>query len=243
MPRAVRLRRHPPIRGRFLGTLTIDLAQPGFYYSLGYTLAILAFGLRRIRRRNTPYVRLQTYSLMAFQFIPLFLLPYIVLPFMGHNGWFDSGVMKTVADNLFPVVNYDHGREYWRAFGFVLAWPLFIWNVFTSQTAVVVAGDSFAQTFVIIPLIIYRWGKGAYCGWVCSCARVGGNDGRYASGKDAAWTILEPPEYDRPGDFGLRRCLIAAFRFVSWMAPNSGLGRHERATVFWNAQSVVGAGR
>ena len=24
-----------------------------------------------------------------------------------------------------------------------------------------------AQTFVIIPLIVYRWGKGAYCGWVC----------------------------------------------------------------------------
>ncbi len=75
-----------------LGTLTIDLAQPGFYYSIGYTLLIIAFGLRRIRRRNTPYVRFQTYSLMGFQLIPLFLLPYIVLPLIGHNGWFDSGV-------------------------------------------------------------------------------------------------------------------------------------------------------
>src|SRR5258708_29262997 len=111
---------------------------------------------------------------MAFQFIPLFLLPYIVLPFMGHSGWFDSGVMKTVADNLFPVVNYDHGREYWRAFGFVLAWPLFIWNVFTSQPLWWWLAISFAQTFVIIPLIIYRWGKGAYCGWECSCGGVPG---------------------------------------------------------------------
>ena len=118
-----------------LGTLTIDLASPGFYYSMGYTLLIIGFGLRRIKRRNTAYVRLQTYSLMAFQLIPLFLLPYIVLPLMGHNGWFDSGVMKTIADNLFPAVNYEHGREYWRAFGLVLAWPLFIWNVFTSRWA------------------------------------------------------------------------------------------------------------
>jgi len=83
----------------FLGTLTIDLAQPGFYYSLGYTLAILAFGLRRINAGTRPMCGLQTYSLMAFQFIPLFLLPYIVLPLMGHNGWFDSGGMKTIADN------------------------------------------------------------------------------------------------------------------------------------------------
>ena len=28
---------------------------------------------------------------------------------------------------------------------------------------------SFLQTFVIIPLIVWRWGKGAYCGWICSC--------------------------------------------------------------------------
>src|SRR4029453_6427698 len=100
-----------------LGTLTIDLAQPGFYYSLAYTFLVIAFGVRRIRRRKTPYVRLQTYSLMAFQLIPLLLLPYVILPLMGHNGWFDSGALKYVADQLFPIVNYEHGREYWRAFG------------------------------------------------------------------------------------------------------------------------------
>ena len=31
---------------------------------------------------------------------------------------------------------------------------------------------SFVQTFVIIPLIIFRWGKGAYCGWICSCGAL-----------------------------------------------------------------------
>ena len=31
---------------------------------------------------------------------------------------------------------------------------------------------SLVQTFVIIPLIIYKWGKGAYCGWICSCGAL-----------------------------------------------------------------------
>ena len=30
----------------------------------------------------------------------------------------------------------------------------------------------FVQTFVLIPLIIRRWGKGAYCGWICSCGAL-----------------------------------------------------------------------
>ncbi|HET7106255.1 MAG TPA: NAD(P)-binding domain-containing protein [Candidatus Acidoferrum sp.] len=207
-----------------LGTLTVDLAEPGFYYSVGYTLLILGFGLRRIRRRNTPYVRLQTYSLMAFQLIPLFLLPYIVLPFAGHNGLFDSGVMKTIGDNLFPAVNYGHGREYWRAFGLVLAWPLFIWNIFTSQPLWWWLAISFVQTFVIIPLIVYRWGKGAYCGWVCSCGGMAETMGDAHREK-----MPHGPFWNRLNMVGQAllfvALLIAAFRFVSWMAPNSELGR------------------
>ncbi|HET6931596.1 MAG TPA: NAD(P)-binding domain-containing protein [Candidatus Acidoferrum sp.] len=213
-----------------LGTLTVDLAEPGFYYSLAYTLAIVAFGLRRIRRRNTPYVRTQTYSLMAFQFIPLFLLPYIVLPFLGHNGWFDSGVMKTIADNLFPVANYGQGREYWRAFGFVLAWPLFVWNIFTSQPLWWWLAISFLQTFVIIPLIVYRWGKGAYCGWVCSCgglAETMGDTHREKMPHGPFWNRL-----NMTGQVILFAAfLIAVFRFVSWMAPNSTFG-HASAQLF-----------
>jgi len=187
-------------------------------------LAIIGFGLRRIKRRNTSYVRLQTYSLMGFQLIPLFLLPYIVLPLMGHNGWFDSGVMKTIADNLFPVVNYEHGREYWRAFGLVLAWPLFFWNVFTSQPLWWWLGISFLQTFVIIPLIVYRWGKGAYCGWVCSCGGLAETMGDTHREK-----MPHGPFWNRLNMAGqvilLAALLIAGFRFVAWMAPNSALGR------------------
>ena len=125
-----------------------------------------------MKRRKTPYVNAQTITLMLIQVIPLFLLPFVLLPFLGNNGWFDSGTGKYLADHLFPAVKYGHGREYWRAVGFILAWPLFIWNVFTSQPMWWWLTISFVQTFVIIPLMIWRWGKGAYCGWICSCGAL-----------------------------------------------------------------------
>ena len=213
-----------------LGTLTIDLAQPGFYYSLAYTFLVIVFGMRRIRRRRTPYVRLQTYALMAFQLIPLFLLPYVILPLMGHHGWFDSGASKYVADQLFPIVQYDHGREYWRAFGLVLAWPLFIWNVFTSQPMWWWLGISFVQTFVIIPLIVYRWGKGAYCGWVCSCGGLAETLGDQHREK-----MPHGPFWNRLNMLGqvilfFAGC-IAVLRFISWARPNSSFG-HTSASWF-----------
>ncbi|MCG3205332.1 MAG: Ferredoxin--NADP reductase [Elusimicrobia bacterium] len=153
-------------------TLKITLGEPGFYYSLAYCLIIVGFGYKRIRTRATPYVKAQTWTLALVQIIPLFLLPYIVLPWMGHAGAFDSGFLKKMADALFPIADYGHGREYWRSFGLILAWPLFFWNVFTHQPMWAWLFISAVQTFVVIPGIIYFWGKGAYCGWICSCGAL-----------------------------------------------------------------------
>ncbi|HKY31799.1 MAG TPA: NAD(P)-binding domain-containing protein, partial [Candidatus Polarisedimenticolia bacterium] len=155
------------------GTLKLSLGAPGFYYSLAYTVCVTLFGVARIRRRRTPYITAQTLVLMAVQIVPLFLLPYVALPWAGHNGWFDSGAGAWLGDSLFPPTEWDpHGREYWRAFGLVLAWPLFIWNVFTAQPLWAWLAISFAQTFVLIPLMIFLWGKGSYCGWICSCGAL-----------------------------------------------------------------------
>src|SRR5204863_641866 len=117
-----------------------------------------------------PYVTAQTLTLIAVQVVPLFLLPYLVLPWMGANGWFDAGFGKWFADQFFPV---EYGaRTYWRAFGFILAWPLFIWNIFNDHPTAGWLVLGFLQTFVIIPLLIWRWGKGVYCGWICSCGAL-----------------------------------------------------------------------
>ena len=163
----------PDEKSSFINTVKTSLTQPSFYYSLAYCTAVVGFGIKRIFRRKTPYVTAQTITLILIQCVPLFFLPYILLPYWGHNGWFDNGFLKTIADALFPTTEWDpHGREYWRVLGLILAWPLFVWNVFTSQPLWAWLVISLVQTFILIPLIVWRWGKGAYCGWICSCGAL-----------------------------------------------------------------------
>lgn len=171
-------------RSTLLGTLAVSLKSRSFYYTLLYSACIVVFGIARIRRRRTPYVTLQTTVLMLVQVIPLFLLPEIILPYLGYNGWFDAGLGKTIADHLFESYisaqqyaaqqwpDWGHPRAYWRAYGFILAWPLMVYNVFTDAPLTWWLVIAFVQTFVIIPALIWRWGKGAYCGWICSCGAL-----------------------------------------------------------------------
>jgi NosR/NirI family transcriptional regulator, nitrous oxide reductase regulator len=208
----------------FLGTLRITLAEPSFYYSLAYSLCIVLFGIDRLRRRKTPYVRLQTLVLMAVQVLPLFLLPYVLLPWAGHNGAFDSGAGKWLGDQLFPIASYGHGREYWRAFGLVLAWPLFVWNFFTEQPLWLWLAIGALQTFVVIPWIVWRWGKGAYCGWVCSCgalAETMGDRHRHKMPHGMVWNRL-----NMLGQGILAvAVLLFVLRIIGWAAPGSNFGR------------------
>ncbi len=206
-----------------LGTLRLAVGEPGFYYSLAYCLCVALFGLKRIHRRKTPYVTVQTWTLMAFQIIPLFLLPYLLLPWAGYNGWFDQGFGKTAADALFPQVDYGAGREYWRAFGLILAWPLFFWNVFTEQPLWAWLALSFLQTFVLIPLIIWRWGKGAYCGWICSCgalAETMGDAHRAKMPHGPFWN-----RFNMVGQVFLALAfLLLLARSLAWIFPGSVFG-------------------
>jgi len=206
-----------------LGTLSISVKDPGFYYSLAYSTAILAFGIQRIRRRRTPYVTRQTVVLTLVQWIPLFLLPFIVLPWLGHNGVFDSGFGQTVADHLFPKADALHGREYWRAFGLILAWPLFIWNVFSWKPLSWWLAISFVQTFVLIPLMLRRWGKGAYCGWICSCGALAETMGDTQRQK-----MPHGPVWNRVNMLGQAILAVVAVLFlgrvISWTWPATKLG-------------------
>jgi ferredoxin len=198
--------------------LSEAIRSPGFYYSLAYCVAIVLFGWKRIQRRQTPYVTRQTLTLMAFQVVPLFLLPYIVLPWMGNAGLFDHGALKTVGDNLFP----EH--SWWRAFGLVLAWPLFVWNFFNWKPLtwwLVIGG---LQTFVLIPWMVRRWGKGAYCGWVCSCgalAETMGDEHRQKMPHGPVWNRL-----NMVGQAILAICFaLFAMRIVTWTWPRSSFAQ------------------
>ncbi len=211
-----------------LGTLAITLRQPGFYYSFIYTAAIVGFGIDRMRRRRTPYVTAQTMTLMGFQILPLFLLPYLILPYIGHNGGFDAGFGKTFADNLFPAVGYDHGREYWRAFGFILAWPLFIWNFFTPSPMAWWLAIGAVQTFVLIPLLIYYYGKGAYCGWICSCGALAETMGDRHRHKMPHGPVYN--QLNMVGQVLLAVCLLLfGARIVAWTVPDTLIGQTAEA--------------
>ncbi len=209
------------------GTLSISLKDPGFYYSLAYCTAVLLFGIRRIRRRRTPYVTWQTVALTLVQWIPLFLLPFVILPYLGHNGAFEAGFGKTLADHLFPAADYGHRREYWRAFGFILAWPLFIWNVFSAKPMSWWLAICFVQTFVLIPLIIRRWGKGAYCGWICSCGALAETLGDAHRQK-----MPHGPFWNRMNMVGQAILALAVLLFVgraiSWTWPSTRVGEAAR---------------
>ncbi|MCA9256837.1 MAG: 4Fe-4S binding protein, partial [Phycisphaerales bacterium] len=197
-------------------TLAISASGRSFYYTLAYCVCVVIFGIRRVRRRKTPYVRLQTLTLAAFQILPLFLLPEIILPWLGHNGVFDHGIGARIADAFFPIVDYGHGREYWRAIGVVLAWPLVVGNWFTDQPmwGWLILGA--IQTFVIIPLLVWRWGKGAYCGWICSCgalAETMGDAHRHKAPHGPMWNRL-----NMIGQAFLAfAVVIMLFRIVGWM--------------------------
>jgi len=143
------------------GNSLLGLA-PGFWYTMMYSATIVVFGWRRIHVRPTGYIKRQTLALMAFQLVPLFLLPLIVLPWLGEHGFLGDWVMH----NVFP------DGSYWRAYGFILAWPLFIHTLAIGQPTTFWLILGLLQTFLIIPWLNLRWGKGAYCGWICSCGAL-----------------------------------------------------------------------
>ena len=214
-----------------LGTLRLSMGSPGFWFSILYTTLIVVFGIKRIRRRNTPYVKWQTITLMAIQAVPLFLLPYFVIPWLGHLGAFDSGAGKAFADALFPAVDDDpHGREYWRAFGLILAWPLFLWNVFSHQPLTVWLIISLVQTFVLIPIGIYFYGKGVYCGWICSCGAMAetlGDTHRHKMPHGPIWNRM-----NMIGQVFLAAALIIlVFRIASWIWPGGTAENVYQATL------------
>jgi NosR/NirI family transcriptional regulator, nitrous oxide reductase regulator len=219
-------------RATLIGTIAVSLKSRSFYYTFLYSSCIVLFGITRIRRRRTPYVSLQTIVLMLVQVIPLFVLPEIILPYLGYNGWFDQGLGKTIADHLFESYipaqqaaahqwpDWGHPRAYWRAYGFILAWPLMVYNVFTDAPIAWWLVIAFLQTFVIIPAIVWRWGKGAYCGWICSCgalAETMGDKQRHKMPHGPFWNRL-----NMAGQVILALAfLLLVIRVAGWLWPQS----------------------
>ena len=224
----------------FLYTLREAASYRSFWYSSTYVVVVALFGLRRVRRRKTPYVKLQTTSLVLIAAIPLFLLPELILPWMGHNGFFAEGAtLRGFADQFFEVADwklaklpeadraaaaaFGADRSYWRVIGFILAWPLLVANWFTDKPmwGWLIVGS--IQTFIVIPWLVRRFGKGAYCGWICSCGALAetlGDTHRHKmphGAKSNRWNMVGQA-------FLAFAVVLMLFRIVSWIFPASPAG-------------------
>ncbi len=215
------------------GIVLVSAQGPSFWYTLAYSTIIVIFGVRRIRRRRTPYVRAQTLTLMAIQVLPLFLLPEILLPWLDARGFLPAAL----ADSLFPKVSYGHGREFWRAYGLVLAWPLNVYNVFTGSPLWGWLAICFVQTFVLIPGLIYFFGKGAYCGWICSCGALAetlGDAHRHKMPHGPRWNRLN---LAGQGILAIAFAMLL-LRILSWTFPGwEGLRRFNDLALWGSAFS------
>ncbi len=224
----------------FLYTLREAASYRSFWYSFAYVIVVAIFGIRRVKRRRTPYVKLQTLTLALIAIVPLFLLPEIVLPWMGHNGFFAEGApLRGFADQFFEVADWKLAklpepdraaaavfgaeRSYWRVIGFILAWPLLVANWFTDKPMFgwLIVGS--IQTFVLIPLLIWRFGKGAYCGWICSCGALAetlGDTHRHKmphGPKATRWNMVGQA-------FLAFAVVLMVLRIISWIFPASPAG-------------------
>ncbi|MDF3818352.1 NAD(P)-binding domain-containing protein [Leptospira sp. 96542] len=135
---------------------------PSFHYTLLYSLTILVFGIRRMFVRSSQYIRYQTLTLIFIQIFFLFLLPELILPELGSYGLLGSqdGFLLT---QVFPK------EAYWKAYGFILAWPLSMGVLYDGGLTTFWLVYGFLFTFGFIPILVFFYGKGAYCGWICSC--------------------------------------------------------------------------
>ncbi|MBT3413326.1 MAG: NAD(P)-binding domain-containing protein [Candidatus Jacksonbacteria bacterium] len=132
------------------------IESPTYWYSLFYCVTMLIFGIRRSYVRKTRYVFWQMTALVSIQIFFLFLLPFhlfkpLILENLGAQHW--------IVSELFPS-----GK--WSSFAFILFWPLNMWE-FGSSTFW--TWFPFVQTGLILFFLIRHYGKGVYCGWICSC--------------------------------------------------------------------------
>jgi polyferredoxin len=158
-----------PISKRLSG----NLASQWFLYGFLYCVVMMVMAIRMyIKYRNNKYQILRTTSVLFFQIVFAFLIPEILVRF--EKPWYDF-------KNAFPL-DYDFFFS-WNlnslissgGFGlFILVWGIVL-------------------TLVIVPVMVYFFGKRWYCSWVCGCgglAETLGDPYRHLSNKSiGAWKL------------------------------------------------------
>ncbi|MDH3648778.1 MAG: NAD(P)-binding domain-containing protein [Saprospiraceae bacterium] len=168
--------------GSIVPTAVIALkGAPSFWYSLLYTVLVVFFGLRAMKRwgtdQNDRYQVNRYITIIAFQIV-FFIVVNLILSVLI-------------------------GKYYWRGWGLYQPFPLF-YNTFfwwypgdPASIKYFFIGFGLFLTFIAIPLFVRRHGM-RFCTWVCGCgglAETLGDTWRHLSPKgekSRKWEFMGP---------------------------------------------------
>jgi len=130
-------------------SLSGNLASQWFLYGFLYCTVMTVMAVRMyIKYRHNKYQILRTTSVLFFQIVFAFLIPEILVRF--EKPWYDF-------KNAFPL-DYDF---------------FFSWNldqlIATGGLGLFILIWGIVLTLVIVPVMVYFFGKRWYCSWVCGC--------------------------------------------------------------------------
>ncbi|MCK0107778.1 4Fe-4S binding protein [Flavobacteriaceae bacterium S0825] len=154
-------------------SLSGNLASQWFLYGFLYCTVMTVMAVRMyIKYRHNKYQILRTTSVLFFQIVFAFLIPEILIRF--EKPWYDF-------KNAFPL-DYDFFFK-WNLDELIASGGLglfiLIWGI--------------VLTLVIVPVMVYFFGKRWYCSWVCGCgglAETLGDPYRHLSDKSLkAWKL------------------------------------------------------
>ena len=149
-------------------------ASQWFLYGFMYCSVMTVFAIRMfIKYRHNAYQMVRTAVVLFFQIVFAFLIPEILVAF--NKPWFDFKNAWPLDYDLFFDLNKDWGLLSQGQIGlFMLVWGIVL-------------------TLVIVPVLVYFYGKRWYCSWVCGCgglAETLGDPYRQLSSKSLfSWKI------------------------------------------------------
>lgn len=153
--------------------LSGNLASQWFLYGFLYCTAMTVMAVRMyIKYRNNKYQIVRTTSVLFFQIGFAFLIPEILVRF--NQPYYDF-------KNAFPL-DYDF---------------FFDWNlnnlIASGNIGIFILVWGITLTLIVVPVLVYFYGKRWYCSWVCGCGGLAETLGdpyrQLSSKKMAAWKI------------------------------------------------------
>ena len=154
-------REYWPYRGWGYRAISLFGRPWSFWYTVFYTIIMLGFGLKALRRwgldRADKFQIWRYASLMGCQVVFFFLIPEFLFQWAIKYQWVGQ---KLATDPQFA-------DQAWRSYGIVYAWPLFFYTFFNDPHLLWVVWGVLL-TFVILPVFVLFHGK-RYCSWICGC--------------------------------------------------------------------------